>query len=112
MIKKYLSLLVLQLITTYAVAQTPLFMPDLSNANYPKGVWTSENDILTASADRVIWTKSFYENFILDLEFKTADGTNSGVIVYCTDTAKWVENSVEIQIAVDYSEKWFKSPAT
>lgn len=90
----------------------PLFAADLSNAAYPKGVWTFEKGVLTASEDRAIWSDKQYENFMLDLEFKTAPGTNSGVIVYCTDTANWIPNSVEIQIADDYSEEWSKAPKT
>jgi len=49
---------------------------------------------------------------VVDLEFKTADGTNSGEIVYCSDKKNWIPNSVEIQIADDYAEKWAKSPGT
>jgi len=89
-----------------------LFAPDLSNATYPEGVWTFEDGILTASKDEAIWTKKDYDNFILDLEFKTAEGTNSGVIVYCTNMQNWIPNSVEIQIADDFSEEWAKQPAT
>ena len=43
---------------------------------------------------------------MLDLEFKNADGTNSGVIVHATDLKEWIPHSVEIQIADDYSDKW------
>jgi sugar phosphate isomerase/epimerase len=88
-----------------------LIAADLSNVEFPKGVWTVDGGVLTASDDKCIWTKKDYGNFILDLEFKTADGTNSGVIVYCTDTGRWVQNSVEIQIADDYS-KWGKGNPT
>jgi len=93
-------------------AWTSLFAPDLSNADKPKGVWTVTDGVLTASKDQAIWTKRDYDNFILDLEFKTAPGTNSGVVVYCSDTRKWIPNSVEIQIADDYAEKWAKAPKT
>jgi hypothetical protein len=89
-----------------------LFAADLSNATFPDGVWTFEGGVLTASEDQVIWTKKDYDNFIIDLEFKTEDGTNSGVIVYCTNMENWIPNSVEIQIADDFSEKWSKSPRT
>ncbi len=89
-----------------------LFAVDLSNATYPEGIWTFEDGVLTASEDRVIWSQKDYDNFILDLEFKTEDGTNSGVIAYCTDMQNWIPNSVEIQIADDFSEKWAKSPNT
>ncbi len=89
-----------------------LFKPDLSNADKPEGVWTFEDGVLTASEDKAIWSKKDYDNFILDLEFKTAEGTNSGVIVYCSDPENWIPNSVEIQIADDFAEKWANSPAT
>jgi len=87
-----------------------LFAPDLSNAFKPKDVWSVANGELTASEDKAIWSKKDYENFVLDLEFKTADGTNSGVIVYCSNTIDWIPNSVEIQIADDFAKKWADSP--
>lgn len=90
----------------------PLFTTDLSNADYPAGIWTVEKGILTASEDQCIFTQKEYDNFILDLEFKTAPGTNSGVIVYCSNTADWIPNSVEIQIADDYAEKWATADKT
>jgi hypothetical protein len=90
----------------------PLFATDLSNASYPKDIWSVKNGELTATQDIAIWTNKVYENFILDLEFKTAPGTNSGVIVYCSDTSNWIPNSVEIQIADDYSEQWSKAAKT
>lgn len=83
-----------------------LFSGDLSDANYTKGIWTFENRILTASKDECIWTKKEYRNFILDLDFKTEENTNSGVIVYCTNTKDWIPNSVEIQILDDYGPEW------
>ena len=89
-----------------------LFSADLSNAEFPAGIWTFSDGILTASEDQCIWTKKDYRNFTLDLEFKTAEGTNSGVIVYCSDTKDWIPNSVEIQIADDYAKEWAESPKT
>ncbi len=86
----------------------PLFEPDLSNAIYPKGIWTFEDGILTASEDNNIWTEKEYDNFILDLEFKNDDETNSGVVVYCQDMDNWIPSAIEVQIADDYSEKWSK----
>ena len=89
-----------------------LFAADLSNAIFTEGIWAVEDGVLTASKDQAIWTKRDYDNFVLDLEFKTASGTNSGVVVYCSDMKNWIPNSVEIQIADDFAEKWAKSPAT
>jgi len=90
----------------------PLFAPDLSNADYPEGVWKFEDGVLTATEDQNIFTKKAYDDFILDLEFKNAEGTNSGVVVYCSDKKDWVPNSVEVQIADDWSEKWSSQPAS
>lgn len=90
----------------------PLFADDLSDAEFPAGVWTVEDGILTASEDQCIWTKAEYESFILDLEFKTAEGTNSGVIVYASDTQNWIPNAVEVQIADDFAKEWAEKPAS
>jgi len=89
-----------------------LFARDLSNAVFPAGVWAFQDGVLTATEDQCIWTKDQYANFILDLEFKNSEGTNSGVIVYCSDLKNWIPNSVEIQIADDFAEKWAKAPAS
>ncbi|NJN26118.1 MAG: DUF1080 domain-containing protein [Cyclobacteriaceae bacterium] len=87
-----------------------LFAEDLSNAIYPDTVWSVEDGIFTATEDQFLWTSKEYENFILDLEFKNAEGTNSGVVLHCSDLDNWIPNSVEIQIADDYSEQWANSP--
>ena len=80
----------------------PLFNNDLSNAMDKEGVWSYQGDILTSSEDACIFTQIEYENFDLDLEFKNEQGTNSGVIVYCTNREDWIPNSVEVQIGDDY----------
>ena len=95
-----------------STAWKDLFAPDLSNAIFPKGVWAFQDGVLTATEDQSLWTKAEYANFVLDLEFKNDEGTNSGVIVYASDMDNWIPNSVEIQIADDYAEKWAKSPRT
>jgi hypothetical protein len=87
-----------------------LFAADLSDAVYPEGIWYFEEGVLTATEDQNIWTSGEYDNFTIDLEFKNDSGTNSGVIVYCSDPENWIPNSVEIQIADDFAEQWAKSP--
>lgn len=87
-----------------------LFAEDLSDAAYPKGVWSVQEGVLTATEDRCIWTKKQYENFVLDLEFKNDKGTNSGVFVYCSDPENFIPNSVEVQICDDFAEQWRKMP--
>lgn len=89
-----------------------LFKADLSNAIDEKKVWSVNDGVFTASADHSLWTDKDYKKCILDLEFKTAPGTNSGVIVYCRDMKNWIPNSVEVQIADDFAAKWAKSPKT
>ncbi len=93
-------------------AWQPLFSDDLSNAVFPDGVWTVTDGVLTASEDQMIWTTQQYENFIIDLEFKTGEAANSGVVVYCTDRDDWIPNSVEVQIADDFAKQWAESPKT
>lgn len=90
----------------------PLFKADLSDAVAPKNIWSVSDGVLTATEDQCIWTAKDYDDFVVDLEFKTAEGTNSGVIVYCSDTKDWIPNSVEIQIADDFAKKWSESPKT
>jgi hypothetical protein len=90
----------------------PLFDEDLSNAEYPAGVWSVRDGVLTATKDQAIWTKKPFDNFVLDLEFKTTPGANSGIIIYCSKMEDWIPNSIEIQICDDYAEKWAKMPST
>ena len=87
-----------------------LFASDLSGAVEPGDAWSMEDGVLTATEDRVLWTGKVYDSFILDLEFRNAEGTNSGVFVYVSDIINSVPNSVEIQIADDYAERWANSP--
>jgi len=83
-----------------------MFNSDLDNAVYLSGVWSDSAGIITATKDEALWSKDEYDNFILDLDFMNADGTNSGVMVHATDMKDWIPHSVEIQIADDYSKEW------
>lgn len=105
----------LTLMALHSVAQSefkPLFDEKLNNALYPAGVWSVTDGVLTATDDQAIWSSKVYRNFELEVEFKTAEGTNSGIIIYCSDIKNWIPNSLEVQIADDFSEEWSKSPAT
>ena len=83
-----------------------LFAADLSDAIYPKGIWSVEKGEMTATEDQIIWTKGQYENCMIDLEFKNGPSANSGVFIYGSDLKNWVCNSVEVQILDDFGEKW------
>ncbi len=89
-----------------------MFSKDLSNGIFPAGVWSSTDGVITATKDEAIWSKEEYDDFVLDLDFKNADGTNSGVIVHASDIVEWIPHSVEIQIADDYSKEWSKASPT
>lgn len=97
---------------TSAPGWEKMFNRDLSDAVYPAGVWSDSAGIITATKDEAIWSKDEYDDFVLDLDFMNADGTNSGVMVHATDMDNWIPHSVEIQIADDYSNEWSKAPAT
>ncbi|MEJ0101437.1 MAG: DUF1080 domain-containing protein [Bacteroidota bacterium] len=88
-----------------------LFNDRLTNAIFPAGVWAIDSGVMTATKDEAIWSEKAFDNFVLDLEFKNAPGTNSGVIVHASDIKEWIPHSVEIQIADDYADQWAKAPA-
>lgn len=84
----------------------PLFGEELADASFSPEAWQVVDGVLTASLDDAIWTNTEYENFELDIDFKNDNGTNSGIVIYCTNKQDWIPNSVEIQIADDHYEKW------
>jgi hypothetical protein len=59
----------------------PLFATDFSNATTKAGDWAFQNGELVAKNHESLWTKKSYANFILDLEFKVAKESNSGVFL-------------------------------
>lgn len=95
---------------TKSAGWSDLFKTDLSNAIFPKGIWKDSTGIFTASIDEALWSEKAYDDFILDLEFMNAEGTNSGVIVHASDMKNWIPHSIEIQIADDFSDEWSKAP--
>jgi hypothetical protein len=45
-----------------------------------------------------IWTEQPYGDFILDLEFKLAKGTNSGIFIRTANTRNAVQTGIEVQV--------------
>ncbi|MEO6246487.1 MAG: DUF1080 domain-containing protein [Opitutaceae bacterium] len=74
-----------------------LFAPDFSNAQTKPGDWAYENGELVAKNHETLWTKKSYTNFILDLEFKVAKESNSGVFLR-SGNIKDVLSALEIQV--------------
>lgn len=81
----------------WPVAQ-PLFAKDLSNADMKPGSWEYKDGVLASKGSGNIWTKETYGDFALNLDFRVGEKTDSGVILRCSDTADWVQNSIEVQI--------------
>ena len=73
-----------------------LIAPDFSNVVDP-GHWTCENGVFVAKDHDALWTKDSYGNFILDLEFKVAKESNSGVFLRSSDIKKPL-SALEIQV--------------
>jgi hypothetical protein len=84
--------------TPRSPAPRPLFAPDLSNADFKPGTWAWEDDVIVAKGVGDLWTKETYGNFVLSLEFRCGEQTNSGVVLRMSDMADWLNNSLEVQI--------------
>lgn len=76
----------------------PLFTEDLSNAQFEESGWAFEEGNLVAKGKGDIWTKERYGNFLLSLEFRCEEKTNSGVFIRCGDIKDWLHSSMEVQI--------------
>lgn len=76
---------------------TELFAADFSNAVTHPGDWVFVEGVLVAKNHETIWTKKAYANFILDLEFKVAKESNSGVFLHSSNI-KDVLAALEIQV--------------
>lgn len=73
-----------------------LFATDLSNA-VDAHKWAFTDGVLVAGDHETLWTKESYGNFILDLDFKVAKESNSGVFLRSGDI-KNVLAALEIQV--------------
>lgn len=93
-------------------APQPLFARDLSNADLAPGAWAFNADGVLAPtraagapANGDIWTKASYGDFVVSLEFRTKEDSNSGVFIRTTDIVNWLQKSIEIQIRQGDEEK-------
>jgi len=75
-----------------------LYTSNLSNCIFKPGSWIMEDGVLTRKGGGNIWTKEKFGDFILDLEFKVAKGSNSGVFIRTGDIADFVQTGIEVQI--------------
>ncbi|UCG57576.1 MAG: DUF1080 domain-containing protein [Phycisphaerales bacterium] len=82
-----------------------LLAGDLSNCAFKAGSWAIEDGVLTRKGGGDIWTKDAYGDFILDLEFKVAEGTNSGIFFRTADIENWLHTGIEIQVYDSYGRE-------
>ena len=82
--------------SSFAADAKDLFTQDLSNATNAEH-WKWENGELVAKDHETLWTKDSYSNFILDLDFKVAKESNSGVFLR-SGNIKDVLAAPEIQV--------------
>jgi hypothetical protein len=73
-----------------------LIAPDFANC-VAAGKWNITDGVMVAADHESLWTKESYGDFILDLEFKVAEESNSGVFLRSSDP-KNVLAALEIQV--------------
>lgn len=88
----------------------PVFANDLSNAVYRTGSWVFEDGVLSGTGKGGLWTVCEYGDFVLDVEFMSSKGGNSGVFVRTGDIVNWLHTGIEMQILDrpegDFEPKW------
>ena len=68
------------------------------------GSWAFDSGVLARKGGGDIWSNEAYGDFVLDLEFKLARGTNSGVFLRAGDLAKWEQTAIEVQLYDSYAK--------
>lgn len=79
-----------------------LFKPDLSNATFNAGSWAVEDGQMVRTGEGDIWTAEKYGDYLLDLEFKLAEKSNSGVFLRAAEHT-WLP-WVEVQVGDTYGQ--------
>ena len=59
-----------------------------------------------------LWTQEQYDDFILELEYKVTDGTNSGIFIRTPDRNNPVYTGIEIQVANSYGRDRLSNKGT
>lgn len=91
---------------TPAYLWKPLFSKDFSDAEFEKGAWKWEGDVLRSVRDKPIWTKADYENYVLDFEYMMEKDGNSGVFIYISNLDQFPKYKIEVQLLDDASPKF------
>jgi len=84
-----------------------LVAKDLSNCSFKGGSWAMEEGVLTRKGMKEgrsdIWTNEMYGDFILDVQFKVTEHTNSGIFFRTGNIAEPVQTGIEVQVADSHS---------
>ncbi len=80
---------------------------DLKGWQKTPGPWVVENGVLALKGrtddqmrnENYLWTNQQYGDFVLELEFKVAERSNSGVFIRTSDIKDPVQTGIEIQVA-------------
>ena len=91
---------------TAAYAWKPLFAGDLSDAEFAKGSWRWDGEVLRSLKPDPIWTKADYENYVLDFEYTMEKDGNSGVFIYISNLDEFPKYKIEVQLLDDESPKF------
>ncbi len=59
---------------------------------------TGERELYRARKAGDLWSKRRFCDFVLDLEFKVAKGTNSGVFIRTHSRRDWLHTGIEVQV--------------
>ena len=87
----------------------------------PDNAWTAKDGLLTVKRDDMdgkehnfdyLWTKDEYGDFILDLEFKVVEGTNSGIFFRTSDLKDPVYTGIEVQVCNSYGRNTLSKQGT
>jgi len=86
----------------------------------PDNAWIVEDGALTVRRDMdgkehnfdYLWTKEQYGNFILELEYKTAKGTNSGIFIRTPDRTNPVYTGLEMQVSHSHGQSGLSNKGT
>ena len=77
-----------------------------STTGKPEG-WTVEDEciVCTVQGGKYLYTQDQYENFVLSVDFKIAEKTNSGIFFRWSDLDDPVHTGIEIQIFDSYGQE-------
>ena len=77
-----------------------------STTGNPEG-WTVEDEciVCTVQGGKYLYTQDQYENFVLSVDFKIAEKTNSGIFFRWSDLNDPVHTGIEIQIFDSYGQE-------